>query len=70
MTLHYVTVSIKVYTWISKAAVSTLDSAIYLALQMYLFIYLSLFTYASVHLETFVSVIRSIIGCVAINSLQ
>ena len=42
MTLHYVTVSIKVYTWISKAAVSTLDSAIYLALQMYLFIYLSL----------------------------
>ena len=43
MTLHYVTVSIKVYTWISKAAVSTLDSAIYLALQMYLFIYLSLY---------------------------
>lgn len=42
MTLHYVTVSIKIYTWISKAAVSTLNSAIYLALQMYLFIYLSL----------------------------
>ena len=43
MTLHYVTVSIKVYTWILKAAVSTLDSAIYQALQMYLFIYLSLY---------------------------
>ena len=43
MTLHYVTVSMKVYTWILKAAVSTSDSAIYLALQMYFFIYLSLY---------------------------
>ena len=42
MMLHYVTVSIKVYTWILKAAVSALNSAIYLAPQMYLFISLSL----------------------------
>ena len=47
MTLHYVTVSIKVCTWISKAAVSTLDSAIYLALQTYLFIDLSLYLCSS-----------------------